>query len=149
MLSKLWNHKVKISIVMLFVLLLTMIRAYEDALFYDPFLNYFKSNYNALPLPQYNSLFLFFGLLSRYVLNTLLSIGIIYVLFKDISMVKFASILYVIFFLSLITAFFMTIYIYKEHNNLLLFYFRRFIIQPIFLLLFVPAFYFQKQISKN
>ncbi|WP_310380801.1 exosortase F system-associated membrane protein [Flavobacterium sp.] len=149
MLQKLLNHKVKIVLVLLFVLLLALIRAYEDTLFYDPFLNYFKSDFNSLPLPEYNSVELFFGLLLRYLVNTLFSLGIIYVLFKDISMVKFASILYVIFFLGLIIAFFLTIYIYQEQNNLLLFYIRRFLIQPIFLLLFLPGFYFQKQISKN
>lgn len=149
MLNKLLNHKVKISLVILFVLLLALVRAYEDSLFYDPFLNYFKKDYSGLPLPKYNNLILFFGILFRYMLNTLLSLGIIYVLFKEISMIKFAAILYVIFFIFLIITFFLTIHIYKEHNNLLLFYIRRFLIQPIFLLLFLPAFYFQKQISKN
>lgn len=149
MLQKLLNHKFKIALVLLFVFLLALIRAYEDTLFYDPFLNYFKSDFNSLPLPEYNSWLLFLGLMFRYVLNTVLSLGIIYVLFKEISMIKFASIIYVIFFLGLIIAFFLTIYIYKEHNNLLLFYIRRFLIQPIFLLLFLPGFYFQKQISKN
>lgn len=149
MLQKLLNHKFKIALVLLFVFLLALIRAYEDTLFYDPFLNYFKSDFNSLPLPEYNSWLLFSGLMFRYVLNTALSLGIIYVLFKEISMIKFASIIYIIFFLGLIIAFFLTIYIYKEHNNLLLFYIRRFLIQPIFLLLFLPGFYFQKQISKN
>lgn len=149
MLQKLLNHKVKIVLVLLFVLLLALIRAYEDTLFYDPFLNYFKSDFNSLPLPEYNSVELFFGLLLRYLVNTLFSLGIIYVLFSENSLIKFASILYVIFFLGLIIAFFLTIYIYQEQNNLLLFYIRRFLIQPIFLLLFLPGFYFQKQISKN
>ncbi len=147
--KKLWNHKVRIALAVLLILLLALIREYEDSLFYDPFLNYFKTDYNAMPLPKYNPILLFLGLLFRYALNTLLSLGIIYVLFKDVEMIKFASILYVIFFLFLIVVFFLTIFIYKEHNNLLLFYIRRFLIQPIFVMLFIPAFYFQKSVSKK
>ena len=118
MLQKLLNHKFKIALVSLFVFLLALIRAYEDTLFYDPFLNYFKSDYNSLPLPEYNSLLLFLGLMFRYALNTALSLGIIYVIFKEISLLRFASILYVIFFLGLIIAFFLTIFDLFIHNIL-------------------------------
>ncbi|WP_256387090.1 exosortase F system-associated protein [Flavobacterium sp. 140616W15] len=36
------------------------------------------------------------------------------------------------------------VYFYANHNNLMLFYVRRFLIQPIFILLFIPGFYYQK-----
>lgn len=97
-----------------------------------------------LPLPEFDSIRLFFGLLFRYTLNTIVSLGIIYVLFKEIDLVKFASILYLIFFLVLIITFYGIIYLYANQNNLMLFYVRRFLIQPIFILLFVPGFYYQK-----
>jgi exosortase F-associated protein len=47
-------------------------------------------------------------------------------------------------FVILITAFFCILYFFKNQENLLLFYVRRFLIQPLFLIVFVPAFYFQK-----
>jgi exosortase F-associated protein len=145
MLQKLLNHKVRILLATLLVLLLVLIRAYEDVLFYDPFLNYFKTDYYNLPLPEIDNVQLLFGLFLRYLLNTIVSLGIIYVLFKDIEAVKFASILYLVFFIILVVAFFFVFSFFGETNKMALFYIRRFLIQPIFLLLFLPAFYYQKQ----
>lgn len=144
MLKKLLSHKLRIVLGLVFVVLLAMVRAYEDQLFYDPFLNYFKSDYNSLPLPSYNSFQLLMGLLFRYGLNTILSLGLIYALFQDVTMIKFVFFLYVFFFLVLISLFYVTIHFNGAHDNLTLFYVRRFLIQPIFVILFIPAFYYQK-----
>lgn len=145
MLQKLLNHKGRIALPLLFVIFLVLVRAYEDSLFYDPFLNYFKSDYYNLPLPEINNFHLFIGLLFRYFLNSLFSLAIIYVLFKDIQGVKFASMMYLILFVILVIVFFFTLSFFGEENKMVLFYIRRFLIQPIFLLLFVGAFYYQKQ----
>jgi exosortase F-associated protein len=145
MLQKLLKHKIRIALAMLFIVFLALIRAYEDSLFYDPFLNYFKGDYYNLPLPETDAIRLFFGLFFRYFLNTLLSLALIYVFFKDIEAVKFASILYLVFFIILVVAFFLVLSFFGEANKMILFYIRRFLIQPIFLLLFIPAFYYQKQ----
>ena len=145
MLKKLFNHKVRIALALLFVVALVLIRAYEDSLFYDPFLDYFKGDYYNLPIPKIDNLQLIFGFFFRYFLNTALSLAIIYVLFKDIDAVKFASVLYFIFFVMLLAAFFFILLNNGETNKMGLFYVRRFLIQPIFLLLFLPAFYYQKQ----
>lgn len=145
MLQKLFNHKVRIALAMLFIMMLVLVRAYEDNLFYDPLLNYFKSDYYNFPLPEINNYKLFTGLFFRYFLNTLFSLAIIYVLFKDIQAVKFASIMYLIFFVILVVVFFFALSFFGEENKMVLFYIRRFLIQPIFLLLFLPAFYYQKQ----
>lgn len=144
MLKILLRHKLRIVFGMLFILLFALVRAYEDYLFYDPFLNYFKSNFKGMPLPAYDSFELFLGLLFRYSLNMLISLGLIYTLFEDVSMVKFASFLYLFFFLVLVFYFYAIVYFYGETNNLILFYVRRFLIQPIFALVFIPAFYYQK-----
>ena len=143
--KQLLNHKLRIALAMMLVLLLVLIRTYEDSMFYDPFLNYFKTDYYNLPLPELNNIQLFFGLVLRYFLNSSLSLAIIYVLFKDFEAVKFASILYLIFFTLLILALFFVLSFFGETNKMTLFYIRRFLIQPIFLLLFLPAFYYQKQ----
>jgi exosortase F-associated protein len=144
MLKILLTHKFRFVFVLLFVLSFVLIRVYEDRLFYDPFLNYFKSDFNSLPLPAYNPFHLFIGLLFRYGLNMVLSLGLIFTLFKDVEMFKFASFLYAFFFMVLIFSFYAVIYFYGERNNMMLFYVRRFLIQPIFILLFIPAFYYQK-----
>lgn len=145
MLQKLQNHKVRILSAILLALLLALIRAYEYSLFYDPFLNYFKTDYHNLPLPEIDNIQLIFGFIFRYFLNTAVSLAVIYVIFKDFGAVKFASILYLVFFVVLVLAFFFVLSFFGEVNKMYLFYIRRFLIQPIFLLLFLPAFYYQKQ----
>ncbi|WP_016989990.1 exosortase F system-associated membrane protein [Flavobacterium sp. ACAM 123] len=144
MLKVLLLNKLRILLGLVFVLALVVVRAYEDLLFYDPFLNYFKRDFNALPLPSYDSFHLLLGLLFRYVFNMVLSLGLLYTIFRDLTMIKFASILYVFFFLILVSLFYVVIYFYGAQNNLMLFYIRRFLIQPIFVILFIPAFYYQK-----
>lgn len=145
MLKKLFNHKIRIALALLLIFLLVLIRAYEDSLFYDPFLDYFKSQYYNLPLPKIENIQLIFGFFFRYFLNTALSLGLIYIIFKDIDAVKFASVLYFIFFVILLAAFFFILLNDGKTHKMALFYIRRFLIQPIFLLLFLPAFYYQKQ----
>lgn len=144
MLQKLVNSKVGLVQFLFLVLLLVLIRAFENQLFYDPFLDFFKRDFTNLKLPNFNSTQLFLGLLFRYTLNTAISIGIIYVFFKDMTMIKFAFVLYYFFFMILIAAFFFVIYLAKENSNWVLFYVRRFLIQPIFVLLFVPGFLLSK-----
>ncbi|RZJ73466.1 exosortase F system-associated protein [Flavobacterium sp.] len=138
----------KVATVAVLVLLLLTIRGFEDDLFYDPFLEYFRNDYLVGPLPAYDSSELLFGLSARYFLNAIISIGIIYVLFSDGNLIKFTAILYLVFFLILILAFFALLH-FQSQNNFLIFYTRRFLIQPLFLLLFVPAFYYQRRMTKK
>jgi exosortase F-associated protein len=145
MLQKILNNKLRFVQFLLLVVLLVLVRAFENQLFYDPFLDFFKKDFAKLRLPSFNSTQLFLGLLFRYTLNTVISLGIIYVIFKDVAMVKFAFVLYYFFFMILIVAFFYIVYFANENSNWVLFYVRRFLIQPIFVLLFVPGFYYQKQ----
>lgn len=144
MLNKIFKNRVDFFYILLLLCLLVLVRAYEKQLFYDPFLVYFSGDYLKLPLPQYNSGLLFLGMLFRFSLNTIFSLGILYFVFKDREIIVFASILYVLLFVILIVALFSVLYFFKNHENLLLFYIRRFLIQPLFVFVFIPAFYFQK-----
>jgi len=147
MLKNLLNYKFRILATLVLVFALAIIRAYEDFLFYDPFLNYFKSDYTNLPLPETERVSLFLNLLLRYSLNTALSMLVIHVIFKKMELVVFALVLYAIFFVILASGFFITLEFIGDENKMMLFYIRRFLIQPIFLLLFIPAFYFQERAS--
>ena len=149
MLKKRLNHKLQVFVFILLVGVLAVIRSYEEVLFYDPFLNFFRIEYENLPLPEFDSLQLFLSLLFRYSLNTIVSLGIIYTVFKDIELVKFSSVLYLTFFILLTIVFFAVIHFSGAGNNLALFYVRRFLIQPLFVILFVPAFYYQNRMSKK
>ena len=144
MLQKILNNKLRIIQLLFLIVLLVLIRAFENQLFYDPLLKFFKQNFTVLPLPYINSIKLFLGLLLRYVANSVVSLAIIYVLFNQIKMIKFAAILYSFFFVVLMIVLFYIIDCTTENHNWLLFYIRRFLIQPIFLLLFIAGFYYQK-----
>lgn len=147
MLLKMENNKVKYVLIFGLLAVLIAIRAFEKSLFYDPFLVYFKNDYLNLAFPKFDGLLLFLSMSFRYFLNTTISLLIIYVLFRDLKLTKFAAYLYVVFYFFLILLFFSILYFLDNNNNFLLFYLRRFLIQPLFLLLFVPAFYYQKRVS--
>ncbi|MDR6966237.1 exosortase F-associated protein [Flavobacterium arsenatis] len=149
MLKKIINHKKETAIVIVLILLLALIRNFEEKLFYDPFLNFFKDEFLHSKIPSLDYFKLVSGLFFRYLLNTIISLGILYVIFKQIDLIKFAGFLYCIFFTILIISFFAIIYFYTPEKSMMLFYVRRFIIQPIFLLLFLPAFYYQDQFLKK
>ncbi|CAM3454357.1 Exosortase F system-associated protein [Flavobacterium longum] len=146
MLRNLLDHKWRLLGVLAMVGLLVMVRALEETLFYDPLLDYYKADFTALPWPEMDLAKLGLGLTFRYTANALLSVGIIFLIFKSQSLVRFTALLYVLFFVILLTAFFASM-AFLPDDKMQLFYIRRFLIQPIFLLLFVPAFYFQQRTS--
>ena len=137
-----------ILLVIIIVGLMGAIRYFESTLFYDPFLKYFKSDYRDFPLPGFNSLKLVLGFFSRYFINSLLSLALVFVIFKDWCHVRFSAFLLLLFFFVLLGGFFLMVY-YFEDGKMVLFYIRRFIIQPIFILLFVPGFYFLSKRNSN
>ena len=147
MLQKLPNNKLKIIQIIFLIGLLVLVRAFENNLFYDPFLNYFKEESTSI-YPETEPFKFFLSLVLRYFINSIISLVILYVTFKDLNLIRFSSILYVLFFLVLIISFYVTLNFFDESHKMVLFYIRRFIIQPIFILLFIPAFYFQKKSEK-
>ena len=148
MLQKLLNNKFTIIKLIFLLGLFVLIRAFENQLFYDPFLEYFKREKTSI-YPNYESVKLYFNLFLRYFLNTLISISILYVIFKDLNLFKFLIILYILFFIILIIGFYICLNYLENDQKTILFYIRRFIIQPIFILLFIPGFYFQNQSEKK
>lgn len=148
MLNKLLENKFKLIGACLIVLGFALVRMFELQLFYDPFLNYFQNDFKNLPYPQVDKLKLFCSLFFRYILNSILSLILIYVLFQNRDFLKFSALLYSLFLLILLIAFFIVLDFFPT-ASWLLFYVRRFIIQPILILLFIPGFYYQLQNSKK
>ena len=148
MLNKILKHKYKVIVTIVIILCFAIIRNLESELFYDPFLNYFKFDFKNSPFPEVNNFKLFCGLLFRYLINSVLSLILIYTLFHDKDILKFSMLLYGFFIIVLFVMFFVILKYFQEWNWLL-FYVRRFIIQPIFVILFIPAFYYQQQNFKK
>jgi exosortase F-associated protein len=141
------TSKKNFAIVGVLILALILVRAFESKLFYDPFLEFFHGESQNKPLPEYDSFKLFLGLFFRYLINSVITISIIYLLFKEVSIVKLSAFLLVVFFILLITALFLILKFSSNPDYLYVFYIRRFLIQPLFLILFVPAFYYQRKVQ--
>jgi exosortase F-associated protein len=139
------NKNVKILVVLFLIGLLIAVRTFESILFYDPFMDYFKAEYANLSYPQLDSILFYLNLIFRYTLNSVISVLILYVIFEDIVMVKFSGSLLLMFLIILLFSMFLLLNYSDESQKMILFYVRRFLIQPIFLLLFIPAFYYQKK----
>lgn len=148
MLNNLKENKLQIFVAVLVIMCFALIRSFETELFYDPFLKYFKDDFTNLSFPQFDSRKLFFGLFFRYFLNSILSLLLIYVLFKNQDILKFSLFVY-LFFLVILLGLFFIILEFFPNASWLLFYVRRFIIQPILVLLFIPGFYYQLQKTKK
>lgn len=142
--NQLQLSKARIAGLVLLSIALISVRIVQKHLFYDPLLLFFEST--SKQLPQYDSFKLFLGLLFRYALNTGISLGILWLFFKDKSVQKLTLILYIVFFIVLISAFFIVLKL-DNPSLLALFYIRRFLIHPLLLLLFLPAFYYQKHMK--
>ncbi len=133
----------------LLVFALILVRAFERSLFYDPFLEFFHGEIQNKPLPQYDGFKLFLGLFFRYLINSIITVSIIYLLFKEVSIVKLTAFLLLGFFVVLIAILFLILNFSSDPDYLFIFYIRRFLIQPLFLILFVPAFFYQKSVNNK
>jgi exosortase F-associated protein len=144
MIKKLIKNKFRVLIAIGALLALVVVRAFEQKMFYDPFLPFFKTEFQGKSLPDYEGFKLFFNTLLRYFLNTIFSILLIYQIFKEKKLVVFVSWLYLFLFVVLAAMYFGMLY-FETSDYLVLFYVRRFLIQPLFLVLFIPAFYYQRK----
>jgi len=143
------NKIIQTSILISLFLILVAIRAVAIEYFYDPLIQYFKGDYNYLPVPEINYGKYFFFLFVRFCLNTLVSLGIIYVFFSNIKMVIFALKFHLGAFIFLSIVLLALLNYNLVDTYLVTFYVRRFLIHPLFLLILLPAFYYQKITRKK
>lgn len=138
------SKPVKYILIFVLLLLLVLIRLFEDDLFYDPYLLFFQNDYLYMDYPRREvfKLTLFTSL--RYGLNSIISLGIIFLFFKDRSIVKFSALVYVVAYIILIAIFLYFVINPRQEDYYLFFNFRRFLIQPVLLLLLLPALYYYK-----
>ena len=126
------------------VFLLILIRFYEDLLFYDPYLTFFENDYLYIDSPRREVAKLVGFTTLRYVMNTIISLAILFLVFKDKSIIKFSVLIYGIAFFVLMLFYLYFVINPKQEDYYLFFNIRRFLIQPIFLILLLPAFYYHK-----
>ena len=124
--------------------LLVLIRFYESELFYDPYLTFFENDYLYIDSPRREVLKLTAFTTLRYILNAVISLSILYVFFRDKSIIKFSVLTYIVAYCILIMIYLYFVINPKQEDYYLFFNIRRFLIQPIILILLLPAFYYHK-----
>ena len=138
------NTYIKIVLLLISFLLLFLVRGFATDLFYDPLIEYFKNDYLYTKMPSVDLWKLIIDMFFRYVVNSLLTLSIIWLIFERKDYVKFTGFFLMTAFIILIIIFTFLLRSQFENGYLLPFYVRRFIIHPLFLLILLPAFYFQK-----
>ncbi len=135
----------RILAILFLFLLLILVRAFENSLFYDPFILYFEHDYLHKTIPVFSGRKLLLSLTFRYVLNMIISLAIIYVAFSNMNFVRFSLKFYLLAFVVLIAVFLIILKGEFANGYLFAFYIRRFLIQPLFVLLLLPAFYYKQR----
>lgn len=124
---------------------LVSVRMLEDPIFYDPFLDYFHEVNKNLPFPEFEWEKLIISHIFRFALNLFFSCVIIHFLFKNKEWTIQGAILILIIFAITFPIYLYCISDQFEMGYLFSFYMRRFVIQPLILLLIIPLFYYRKQ----
>ena len=142
------KKRIRIPILVGLFLLLILVRAIGSDIFYDPFIEYFRNDYLNKPIPDYNGFKLSMSILFRYALNTVISLVIIYVAFQKKGLVRFSIKFYVAAFIVMGILYFILLQLEMINGYLFTFYVRRFLIHPVFVLVLLPAFYYQKKLVR-
>jgi exosortase F-associated protein len=148
------SRNTKIISIIFLVAVLILIRGFEESLFYDPLTQFFKSVRSYDQLPEFESLKLLSNVVLRFLLNTIVSFGVLWVIFENREVIKISALLYSVLFILLFIVF--SYLLFSRHaatgivvnvsiNFMSLFYVRRFLIHPIILLVLAPAFYYQNK----
>lgn len=131
-------------IVILGIFGLIGVRMMEDRLFYDPFLDYFHLANKDAVFPDFVWFKLVLNYLFRFLLNLILSAVVVHFIFRNKQWTVQAMVLMLIVFAITFPLYLYAISTKFEIGYLFSFYMRRFVIQPLILLLIIPIFYYRK-----
>lgn len=123
-------------------LALVGVRYWENVLFPDPLFDYFHGDFQNLAIPADQSLHILLVTALRFLVNSLLSIGILWFLYKKIAFVKASLWVYLFAFIILMAIMVGCLYAAGDTSKMMLFYARRFLIHPITLFILIAGFYY-------
>ncbi|WP_019037424.1 exosortase F system-associated membrane protein [Psychroflexus tropicus] len=141
------NRYLRFCLIGLLIIALAMVRFFEQDLFSDPLLAFFKTEFNQVDAPEFNIIQVLRTTSWRYFLNSAISILIIWIAFPAKKNLLFSLAFFGFAYVVLISLFWYFISDMTSEVHLFIFYIRRFLIQPIFVLILLPAFYYQKKIQ--
>ncbi|TDN95347.1 exosortase F-associated protein [Salegentibacter sp. 24] len=142
---------IRLSQMVFLVVMLVLVRLFEKQLFYDPLIDFYRyGGYLAMKVPDITFSTLVLHISLRFWLNTLISLVILFVAFRDRNIVKFAALLFILLYGMSLSCFCILYFNLNSQNVMGLFYVRRFLIHPLFILILLPAFYYYRlQKRKN
>lgn len=127
--------------------LLILWRMLHQWVLYDPLIAYYQGAITPQQFPQVQPIGLMcsWGLL--YYLNSMTSLALLYVWFRESRSIKFLGLCYALMGLVLLVGTLFMVQFFGSKYPMLIFQLRRFLIYPILLLVFFPALYYQKQLK--
>ena len=131
------------------ILGLVSVRFLEDKIFYDPFLEFFKADYKVAQVPDFIWGKLMLSHFFRFALNLIFSAIVVHFMFLNKKWAIQAVVLMAVAFLFFFPIYLWCLYSKMEIGYLFTFSVRRFVIQPIILLLIIPIFYYRKKLGKS
>jgi exosortase F-associated protein len=131
------------------ILGLISVRFLEDKIFYDPFLEFFKADYKVAQVPDFIWGKLMLSHFFRFALNLVFSAIVVHFMFLNKKWTIQAVFLMAVAFLFFFPIYLWCLYSKMEIGYLFTFSVRRFVIQPIILLLIIPIFYYRKKLGKS
>lgn len=141
------NKYIRYTIALLLIIGLILVRRFENILFYDPFIEYFAFSRKIFPeldLAKFNA-----STTLRFAINTLLTVLIIWFIFWKRNYVRFSILVIIIGFVFLLPLYNYLISTKFSSGEMIFFYVRRFLIQPMFVLILIPCFYYQEIQNKK
>ena len=130
------------------LLLIVSVRIFETKLFYDPLLTFFKDS-NRVELPPFDDVKLYTNVFFRYMINLLLIVLFVKLIFWKQNYVKFTIIVGVLTLVILLPLYGFMLNNQLNFGEMIFFYVRRFLIQPMLLIILVPCFYYQEIRNKK
>ncbi len=127
---------------------LAIVYVFQEQLFYNPFSDYLY-NPNKPYIPEYNTLLFCLSKAFRYILNDGFALLVIWGLFNNPRYIRFAVIVFFFGFLVLLPIYlFLAVNFFIETQSFLN-HLHRLVLNPVLMMLLIPAFYYQNSLQKK
>lgn len=127
---------------------LVLVYVFQRDLFFDPFENLIIDPQNP-QLPEFNKARYVFSKIFRFLLNDFFSLLVIWGLFGNKSYLRFAVIVFLFGFLILLPMYLVGALFFFADTFFILNHLHRIVLNPVLMMLLIPAFYYQQQATKN
>lgn len=136
------HRLISIVAVTVLVFLLVAVRFYESTLFLEPLTSYFHGDYQSQVIPSAQAHVILPVTALRFLVNSIISLAILWFLYKKVAFIKAALWVYLFAFLLLFSIMSCCLFLDGAGIKMVLFYTRRFLIHPVLLFILIAGFYY-------